>query len=87
MPTLNRMLLKDYLEAQFSQKLNKFNKETKSTLIASGIISEDEFVKAQKVVNTRVREEYQFKFIELDYDELTSFEHFAIGLLNPKYND
>ncbi len=85
--TLNRKLLKDYLEGKLSQSLNKFNKETKSTLIESGIISEDEFVESQRVVNTRIREDYKFQFLELELNDLTSFEHFAIGVLNPKFND
>lgn len=85
--TLNRKLLRDYLETKLSQKLDKFNKGTKSLLITSGTISEDEFVVAQKVINDRVKEEFQFKFVELDSNEITSFEHFAIALLQPRYND
>ena len=50
-------------------------------------LSKDEKMHLQNKVNDFIRKNFKIKFIPLPEEEIESFEHFAIGVENPEYND
>lgn len=84
--TINRKLFKEYLEPKLGYEL-KFNNSIKKTLVENGAISLEEFKLGQLHINNFIKQELTFKFHEIDLEFLTSLEHFAIAIINPKYND
>jgi hypothetical protein len=95
-----RELAADFRSHTFNKKLlsEKFKglgfvfeilkNKTKMEWIDNGKITQEDFVAYQREINQYIREQLQFKFYEVkDEKELISLEHFAIGVLQPKYND
>lgn len=85
--TLNRKLLAKYIDKKTGLKNSTLNKDSKRRLIDNGILSEEEFVSTQSMVNRLIRSELMFQFHTVDEVDLNSMEHFAIAVLNPRMND
>lgn len=85
--TFNRKLLKEYLNKNYNLNLNSLPNNKKKELSSKKILKEDEFKKAQQEINNYIKKELKFKFIELEDGGLITFEHFAIAVLKPYYND
>jgi hypothetical protein len=85
--TLNRKLLREHLEKIIGQSLGKFNQGTKQKLIDEKLLTLEKFILEQKNINQFIKNKLKFKFHEIDGKQLTLLEHFAISVLNPKYND
>lgn len=84
--TLNRRLMLAELNTRFKLDRAALENSAKKELIASGVITKEQFKAAQKIVNNTVRGAFRFKFLE-EEKELDSLEHFAIAVLRPLYND
>jgi len=84
--TLNRKLLKDHLQRKLDIQIEPLGNKSKAELIKNGKIKEIDFKKYQKEVNTTIKKNFRFRFIE-ETNNLTQLEHFAIAILNPQYND
>jgi len=84
--TLNRKLMLAELNTRFRLGRTTLKNSAKKELVASGLMTEDQFKSTQRIVNNTVREVFRFKFIG-EEEELDSLEHFAIAVLRPLYND
>ena len=84
--TLNRRLMLAELNNRYGLNRAALENSAKKELIASGVITKEQFKAAQRSVNNTVRGAFRFKFLE-EEKELDSLEHFAIAVLRPLYND
>lgn len=83
--TLNRKLTKELLNREYGLQLKRLRNDDKGALISSKKVTEKQFAKAQKEVNSTIKS-MRIKFIEASERNLTDVEHFAIAVLSPKYN-
>ncbi|MCO5934251.1 hypothetical protein NAF17_01760 [Mucilaginibacter sp. RB4R14] len=82
--TFNKKMLVKHLDS-LGYTVNKSN--IKSTTESKGdVILDVKFKEAQQFVNTEIKK-LKFKFYTTEKIQLTNFEHFAIGVLQPLFND
>ena len=60
---------------------------SKEELIKNEKVSEKQFKDTQKEIKKYVEENLEGRYIELSEKEIIPFEHLAIGVLKPNYND
>lgn len=85
--TFNRKLLSQRLK-NLGFVFETLKNKTKKDWIESGAITIEDFKAHQKEINLFIREKLKFKFFPVsDERKLITFEHFAIAVLNPLYND
>ncbi len=85
--SLNRKLMTELLNKNYRLDLMRLKNNDKGKLIRSKKLTKKQFESTQKEVNKQIKEEVQIKFIEASGREMTNLEHFAIGVLDPRYND
>jgi hypothetical protein len=56
-------------------------------MVSNSVCSVEEFIEAQKFINDYIKGELRFKFYSLENEELLLLEHFAIAVMNPRFND
>lgn len=83
--TLNRKILFSLLKKDFNFDVD--NKKKTEVYAFIDRLSKDEKMHLQNKVNDFIRKNFKIKFIPLPEEEIESFEHFAIGVENPEYND
>lgn len=72
--TLNKKLLRSSLSKLHNKNYPPLKRDTKKSLIAEGILTENEFVKIQSQVNKMIRTELKFKFCRIPKEEVNDFE-------------
>ena len=82
---LNKKLLIKRLNEKYN--LNLKSLRSKEELIKNEKVSEKQFKDTQKEIKKYVEENLEGRYIELSEKEIIPFEHFAIGVLKPNYND
>ncbi len=84
--TLNRKRMIELLNKEYELNLMVLKNDDKDKLINNGTLTRNQFENIQKAVNKTIKDEFHIKFLELGGREMTDLEHFAIGVLSPKYN-
>lgn len=83
--TLNRKTLFPLLRSDLRWDVDNMKKKEVYSRIDS--MGKEEREKLQIKVNNLIKEGFKIKFIPLQDKEIESFEHFAIGVMSPKFND
>ena len=94
--TLNHKLMIELLLSKYGAKLQQnalalkhgFGTEEKNEFIAKGIFTEQQFSDLKKELKNDMKSHLKIKCISLTKEkDITLLEHFAIAILDPKYND
>lgn len=85
--TLHKKLLCEELQRITGNDFTKFRRETEKKFLEEMILTPEQLATASTTIRNHVRTELKFRFYEFENDRLTSLEHFAIAVFNPKYND
>lgn len=94
-----RELVSDFRSHTFNQKLmtqrlremnmaiHVLSNDIKKKFIEQKIMAKEDFIGRQQHVNKTIRSTFRFKFHEYKYTDILVFEHYAIAILGPLYND
>lgn len=85
--TLNNKLFKAILSKLLGRRITSLGKKTEQELIGNGEVTAKKMDSIQHQVNHHIRKSFRFVFLGVRPNLLTQYEHFAIAVLNPKYND